>query len=518
MAIEIECLGPCAPNDGTTLPDNQMPFLVPPGSGGGGGSFVLNVVDTSSVDLEGKGTQLEPLQATVKVSTTLPANMVQIVGDGVYVPHEIPAGGTTGQVLAKLNGSDYNLVWVNQTGGGTPLVIADSASVDLGGDGTGVTPLMAAVKLSSNAGNGLSIQADGLFVTAGAKGDTGDSIVPNEYGILTEAKITAIQTAAVDWVMFVNADNGAVQGDQRANQSLPVGIVGDMAGHLIRWDQSEAKWTDLGLLAGVAGPAGPGFAPGGTTGQVLAKASNTDYDTQWIDDPGTTITVTDTPTIDLGGNGSGLTPLSAALKIDPVVGNMLVAGVDGVSVAREIPPGGTAGQVLKKVNATDYNYGWADDAGGLTAVTTDDTPRVVLGGAGTAGDPLVADIVVATGADQVLTAEPTGLKVSNLQQIVVKPNTAQTAILGDTGKYLRFTNTSAKGFTIPLESAVAFQLGASMSIFNAAATGNLTISAASGVTITKAPTQSLILAPGKAAYLVKVAANEWDLVGGMEPA
>ena len=34
--------------------------------------------------------------------------------------------------------------------------------------------------------------------------------------------------------------------------------------------------------AGAPGPAGPGVAPGGTTGQVLAKKSNTNYDTEWI--------------------------------------------------------------------------------------------------------------------------------------------------------------------------------------------------------------------------------------------
>ncbi len=35
--------------------------------------------------------------------------------------------------------------------------------------------------------------------------------------------------------------------------------------------------------AGATGPAGPGVATGGTTGQILAKTSNTDYATGWID-------------------------------------------------------------------------------------------------------------------------------------------------------------------------------------------------------------------------------------------
>ena len=65
------------------------------------------------------------------------------------------------------------------------------------------------------------------------------------------------------------------------------------------WDGSA--WTSIGTLAGPQGPAGAtgpagadgadgadgvGVITGGTTGQVLAKASNTDYDTEWTDQTG----------------------------------------------------------------------------------------------------------------------------------------------------------------------------------------------------------------------------------------
>ena len=62
------------------------------------------------------------------------------------------------------------------------------------------------------------------------------------------------------------------------------------------WDGSA--WASLGTLAGPQGPAGAtgpagadgadgvGVITGGTTGQVLAKASNTDYDTEWVDQTG----------------------------------------------------------------------------------------------------------------------------------------------------------------------------------------------------------------------------------------
>jgi hypothetical protein len=65
------------------------------------------------------------------------------------------------------------------------------------------------------------------------------------------------------------------------------------------WDGSA--WSSLGTLAGPQGPTGAtgavgpagadgadgvGVDAGGTTGQVLAKASNTDYDTEWVDQTG----------------------------------------------------------------------------------------------------------------------------------------------------------------------------------------------------------------------------------------
>lgn len=37
----------------------------------------------------------------------------------------------------------------------------------------------------------------------------------------------------------------------------------------------------------LVGPTGPGVAAGGTTGQMLTKVSNTDYDTHWVDQPAT---------------------------------------------------------------------------------------------------------------------------------------------------------------------------------------------------------------------------------------
>jgi hypothetical protein len=50
-------------------------------------------------------------------------------------------------------------------------------------------------------------------------------------------------------------------------------------------DVSDVAWSKVtgapAPVPGPTGPVGPGVAAGGTTGQVLSKASATDYDTTW---------------------------------------------------------------------------------------------------------------------------------------------------------------------------------------------------------------------------------------------
>lgn len=55
-------------------------------------------------------------------------------------------------------------------------------------------------------------------------------------------------------------------------------------------ENGDLSWSNNGQLpnpetVNIKGPPGPGGVPGGTTGQLLAKASDEDYDTEWIDPP-----------------------------------------------------------------------------------------------------------------------------------------------------------------------------------------------------------------------------------------
>lgn len=100
--------------------------------------------------------------------------------------------------------------------------------------------------------------ATGPAGTPGADGAPGPSLIPNEYGTFNEAKVTAIETSAVDWVFLIVAG-----GDTRVDNTQPPELNGDMSGHLIMWDEVNGQtWRDFGPIVGIQGPAGPAGANG----------------------------------------------------------------------------------------------------------------------------------------------------------------------------------------------------------------------------------------------------------------
>lgn len=526
------CSDPCQPNPAEVLNPASMPVVCNPcASGGGGGSSAVQHIDTFSIAISGDGSNNTPLQASIIIDPAIAGNMLVEGPGGLSVGREVPNGGLMGQVLGKTSNVDQEYAWIDAPGGGGggTIATADTPTIDFGGNGASGTPLTAQVKRSADAGNGLEERADGLWVapgTPGAQGEPGprgDSVVPNEWGILTDAKIAAIQTADVDWVFSVQATNGPTAGDQRANQSIPAGISGDMQSHLVRYDASDNLWQDLGPFAGVPGApgtpgaAGPGVAAGGTSGQILAKASGTDYATQWIDPPSQSVSVAASQSILLSGVGTVGSPLVATAKIDPAAGNSLASTANGLFVAREIPAGGTNQQVLRKVGTTDYDVAWGDEVSGLTSVATGNTNSATITGNGQGGSPISVAVKRNTATHNLITEDANGLMVSGLMSIDTKTGTAVTAALGDNLKYINFTATTAKSYTIPTNATAAFPIGSTMSVFNEGTT-DLTFAAAGGVTIVYPTDQTLVLATGKAASLVKVDVNKWHLSGGMKAA
>lgn len=162
------------------------------------------------------------------------------------------------------------------------------------------------------------------------------------------------------------AKNGAAAMDTAGNVG---GITPDGVYFIRNGELTYYRYDELG--GGGSGGAGHGIPAGGTTGQVLAKSSNTSYEAEWVDpqagpegpqgpqgvpgpkgDPGPKGAPGDIgPEGPQGPKGEPGVPGAQGPKGDPGVG---------------VPAGGTVGQVLAKSGDGDYETEWQDPQGGIT--------------------------------------------------------------------------------------------------------------------------------------------------------
>ncbi|UIS25219.1 tail fiber protein [Erythrobacter phage vB_EliS-L02] len=96
---------------------------------------------------------------------------------------------------------------------------------------------------------------------------------------------------------------------------------------------------------------------------------------------------------------------------------------------------------------------------------------------------------------------------------VTEATAAANLLNTNRGKYQRWTATGAKTLTVQPNATEAITQDAEFFIRNAAASGDLTIVAGTGVTINAPFGGSLVMSPGMSATLKRVAENEFDLVG-----
>ncbi len=132
------------------------------------------------------------------------------------------------------------------------------------------------------------------------------------------------------------------------------------------------------------GPRGVGVPTGGTTGQVLAKASATDYDFQWSATSGGLSNVVEDTTPQLGGdldvNGNAIVSASNGdIAITPNgTGSIILHGLTWPSAD------GTSGQVLQTAGDGTGTLSFGDASAVASTLDLTDTP----GSYGTAGEVL----------------------------------------------------------------------------------------------------------------------------------
>lgn len=175
----------------------------------------------------------------------------------------LPPGGEIGDIIINTGPGEGE--WApNPGGGGEPGPPGDSAyqvAVDNGFVGTEAEWLESLVGADGADGppgeqgepgvQGLQGN-EGPIGPQGNIGPMGPPLEIDEYGIFDEAKITQIETADVDWVFLVDP-----LGDDRADQTQPASLNGDMERHLLFYRASDNAWLDYGIFTGIPGPEGP---------------------------------------------------------------------------------------------------------------------------------------------------------------------------------------------------------------------------------------------------------------------
>jgi hypothetical protein len=281
---------------------------------------------------------------------------------------------------------------------------------------------------------------------------------------------------------------------------------------------------------GPQGPAGVGVPVGGTTGQVLAKTSATDYATGWAtpfsgaytdltgkptalsaftNDSGylSTVSLTSdvTDTLPADNGGTGLTSPGTA-------GNVLTS--DGTAWTSVAPDAG-ASVVIGETAPSSPEEGdvWWNSTTGIPYIyyddgTTSQWVTFAMGPTGATGPTGPTGATGATGA-----TGPAGA-VEYPQNI---QNGDYTLVLGDAGKHIYSANAGAQTITIPTNASVAFPIGSLIAIVNDGTTDIFL--AVSGVTVKSNTSSSALSNPvvqvGNSVQLLKTGTNAWKATFGV---
>jgi len=264
---------------------------------------------------------------------------------------EVPKGGQVGQSLQKLSASDYDTAWVTIPSGPQGPTGPQGPAGPTGPQGVaGPTGPQGPQGIQGPTGNAATVTV-GTTTT----GVAGTYATVENVGTSAAAVFNFTIPRGHDGAAFTTKGLYTTYADLIAahptGQAGDAYVVGTTASNVLYfWDTETLQWQNVGTFKGDTGPQGPqgptgpqgatgpqgeqgiqgntgpqgpqgptgaGVASGGTTGQILNKASNNDYDTTWVDN-------------------------------------------------HPIPSGGTTGQVLVKTNNSDYNVTWSTPSAGMT--------------------------------------------------------------------------------------------------------------------------------------------------------
>ena len=225
---------------------------------------------------------------------------------------------------------------------------------------------------------------------------------------------------------------------------------------------------------------------GGTTGQILSKATNTDMDFTWI-------------TNDVGD-------------------------ITAVNVTSPVTGGGSSGAVTIGVSAASTSASGVVQLSDSTSTTSSvlaSTPTATKAAYDLAAAAAPASTAVTLSGSQTLTNKTLTAPVINNPKISCT-YTAKTAsytfVSGDEGNIFSMNNAATQAFTIPTDATFNFAVGTEINVFWITGAGQPTISAVTPGTTTVISTGATSATPklrvaNSAATCKKLAANLWLVIG-----
>ena len=221
--------------------------------------------------------------------------------------HGLPPGGATGQVLTKKSSADYDADWEDpQGGGGTGTNYQFSVDATNTGD-PGTDAAVSVRQEGAEVGFTFTIPrgaqgpqgpagADGAPGERGPQGPAGQDGAEGPQGPKGDPGPEGPQgPAGADGAEGPQGPKGdpgqqGPKGDPgpqgKQGPPGPAGQDGAEGPQGPKGDPGPQGPPGEDGAPGAQGPAGPGVAAGGTTGQVLVKSSDADYDTEWADPQG----------------------------------------------------------------------------------------------------------------------------------------------------------------------------------------------------------------------------------------
>jgi hypothetical protein len=243
---------------------------------------------------------------------------------------------------------------------------------------------------------------------------------------------------------------------------------------------------------------------GGTTGQVLAKNSSTDYDTEWIAASGVGDLLA-------ANNLSELTATASTARTNLGLGTAATTAASAYATAAQGTLAGTAVQPARSISTTAPLTGGGDLSANRTlAVSAASTSA-------TGVVELATSAETATGTDTERAVTPAGAAATYqplAQAINAQVGTTYTLVAGDAGRLVTLSNSSAITLTVPQDSDATIAVGTYVDLYQLGA-GQVTVAAGTGATLRVSGLTAKARAQYSRLVVQKVSANTWSLAGDL---